>query len=267
MSQEQIADVIVLAGDRGPDDPLAQQADVAGKVLVPLAGQPLLSHVMQAVKAWASYRKVAVVCKASDAYHAAADVGIEYERVEPAAGPAASLSTAFAVISQDRPVLVLTGDHPLLEDCWLQPLLDAMQQTDAPDALVGVVDYAQVMRRFPHNRRTRYRFADMSVCGTNIFLLTTPGGRKLANIWRSFERDRKQPWRIVARLGWWNLLRYLSGRLTLVQAFALLSQRFGLRVQPVLLPYPEAAVDVDSAADLALVEQIFAARAEERSDT
>lgn len=255
------ADVIVLAGDRGPGDPLAVQAGVMGKVLVPLFGRPLLSYVMQALADWPGRGRVRLVCADTDDYQSAADVGFEYTMVEPQSGPAASLAAALSQLPAQRPVLVLTADHPLLESRWWQPLLDAANDADPPDALVGVVDYRAVMQRFPGNRRTRYRFADQSICGTNIFLLASPRGCELAEIWQSFERDRKQPWRIVARLGVWNLLRYLSGRMTLQQAFDVLSQRVGVQVRPVLLPWPEAAVDVDTLDDFELVEQILAERA------
>ena len=218
---------------------------------------------MQALANWPTRGRVRLVCADNDAYQNAADVGIEYSRVEPQPGPAASLAAALNELPAQRPVLVLTADHPLLESQWWQPLLDAASDSDPPDALVGLVDYREVMQRFPRNRRTRYRFADRSVCGTNIFLLATPRGRELAEIWQSFERNRKQPWRIVARLGIWNLVRYLLGRMTLQQAFDMLSQRFGVRVQPVLLPWPEAAVDVDTPEDFELVRQILA----ERSDS
>ena len=43
--------------------------------------------------------------------------------------------------------------------------------------------------------------------------------------------------------------------------FALLSRRLGATVAPVILPFAEAAIDVDSAGDLALVRGILAARA------
>ena len=41
--------VIVLAADRGPGDPLAVNAGVTGKVLVEIAGKPMLTRVMEAV--------------------------------------------------------------------------------------------------------------------------------------------------------------------------------------------------------------------------
>jgi hypothetical protein len=61
-------------------------------------------------------------------------------------------------------------------------------------------------------------------------------------------------------LGWANLARFLAGRLALDPAFEALSRSVGVRVRPVLLDDPLAAVDVDSPADLALVEQVLAER-------
>ncbi len=255
-------DAVVLAGDRGPEDPLAVTAQVQGKVLVPIGGKPMLTHVMHSLAALDGLDQVRLVCNPLPAYETAADVGLVYQRVDPAAGPAASLAAAFHDLSDDpnRAVLVLTGDHPLIQADWFQPLIERASAEPDVDLWVGVVDYHEVMHRFPGNRRTRYRFSDRSVCGTNLFLVTSARGRSIAETWQSFEQNRKQPWKIVARIGIGNLLRYLTGRLSLEQAFAALSRQIGVYARPVLLAWPEAAVDVDSPADLALVKTIFAER-------
>ena len=57
----------------------------------------------------------------------------------------------------------------------------------------------------------------------------------------------------------------MLGNLTLADALAELGQRMGLSIQEVILPFPEAAVDVDTLEDLALVEQILA-RSENAQD-
>jgi hypothetical protein len=55
-------------------------------------------------------------------------------------------------------------------------------------------------------------------------------------------------------------LKYASGRLTLGGAFEAVSKKLGITAAPVLLPFAEAAIDVDKPSDLALVEEILAAR-------
>jgi hypothetical protein len=56
------------------------------------------------------------------------------------------------------------------------------------------------------------------------------------------------------------LLGYLTRRHTLEETLQMLSLRLGLRIAPVLLPFPDAAVDVDKPSDKALAEQILSTR-------
>ena len=256
--------VIVLAADRGPGDPLAVRAGVPGKVLVEIAGKPMLTRVMEAVSDFAELGRLVVVCRDDPAYARAADVGREFQRVDPAPGPAASAVAAMERIAPTEPVLLVTGDHPLLQSAWLEQFV-ARAAASGADAVVGLVDHAAIAARFPESRRTRYRFSDVSVCGTNLFYFAGLRGRKVAEQWRVFEAHRKKPWKIVGRLGPWNLLRYLAGRLSLAAAMDGLSRRMGLQLAAVMLDAPEAAVDVDSQADLELVTGLIETRERART--
>ncbi|MDT8409346.1 MAG: nucleotidyltransferase family protein [Wenzhouxiangellaceae bacterium] len=251
--------IVVLAGDRKPGDSLALAHGVAGKVLVPVQGRPLLSHVMQAIGELADVDEVVLVGPDHEAYARAAGDFCSYRRIDPAAGPAASLARALAGFDDDGPVMAVTADHPLIQPEWLEQFRRRADATGA-DAVVGLVDWKQVHRAFPDNRRTCYRFADFSVCGTNLFYFRTPHGRTVATVWKQFEADRKKPWKIVSRLGWLNLLRYLTGRLKLDHAVVALSRHLGISLASVFIDHPEAAVDVDSSEDLELVCRIFAQR-------
>ena len=88
----------------------------------------------------------------------------------------------------------------------------------------------------------------------------TPQSRKAADFWRKVEKERKKPLRIIKVMGWLAVIRYLLGRLSLEQALAGLSQRMGLRVGVVRMPFAEAAIDVDKLEDLYLVESILTER-------
>ncbi len=54
------------------------------------------------------------------------------------------------------------------------------------------------------------------------------------------------------------VLRYLMGRLSLEEALDRISRRLGFKAGAVIMPFAEAAVDVDSVSDLELVEKIVA---------
>jgi hypothetical protein len=65
---------------------------------------------------------------------------------------------------------------------------------------------------------------------------------------------------VAGALGWFAILDYALGRLTLEAALGRLSRRLGLQARAVILPFPEAAVDVDSVEDLQLVRAIVEPR-------
>jgi hypothetical protein len=77
-----------------------------------------------------------------------------------------------------------------------------------------------------------------------------------ADFWRQVDNQRKKPLRVVKVLGWMAILRYLLGRLTLAESLARISRRLGLKAGAVIMPFPKAAVDVDSVNDWRLVERI-----------
>jgi CTP:molybdopterin cytidylyltransferase MocA len=54
------------------------------------------------------------------------------------------------------------------------------------------------------------------------------------------------------------VLRYLLGRLTLAEGLKQISHRLGLSAGAVLMPFPEAGIDVDTVDDWKLVEKIVA---------
>ncbi|TVQ30253.1 MAG: MobA-like NTP transferase domain containing protein [Wenzhouxiangella sp.] len=254
-----LIDVIVLAGDRGPDDPLARAAGVPGKTLVPVTGQPMLSRSLRGLADWKRLGRVFLVAPALQSYlDAALASGLGRDRlvmVEPEVSPSASVGRALLAAGEARPLLLTTADHVLIKPDWLDQML---ADDSGADLLVGVVDFARVMQRFPQGRRTRYRFSDQSVCGTNLFLFRTGKADSVVVRWRQVEQQRKRPWRIISMLGLGNLARYLSGRLSLTAGFSALSEVLGVRIEARMLDDPLAAVDVDSPSDLALVESVLA---------
>lgn len=255
-------DVILLAGDRGPDDPLAQAAGVPGKALVPVAGCALLTRVVTVLSEWPRLGRLIVVAPDHADYRSAveqANVGqsVALGWVRPRGSLSDSVRTGMEV-AQSAIRVVLTADHALLDRAWLDELLLAAEERPQAQVLVGVTEWVAVMARFPGSRRTRYRFSDHSICGTNLFALRAQGADRLLNVWLGVERQRKRPWRIVSLLGWRNLAAYLAGRLGLEAAFGALSRRVGIEIIPVRISDPLSAVDVDTRADLELVESVLA---------
>jgi GTP:adenosylcobinamide-phosphate guanylyltransferase len=265
--------VVLLAGDRGPDDPLCQAAGVPAKALVPVGGRPVLARVLDTLDALPTGGTRIVSGPAAPALTHAPELARRlhasgWRWLAPAESPAASALAAVREAPADASLLLTTGDHALLtptilDRFWRGAL--ALRDTDQADLAVGFVPLDIVRARFPGARRTALRFRDAEVCTCNLFALLQPPAAEVIRLWRRVERDRKQPWRLVRMLGPWVLVRFLLGRVTLTEALDRLGRIAGARIRPVLLDVPEAAVDVDSVADWTLVQAVIAERDEERA--
>ncbi len=256
---------LVLAGSRrGEEDPVARAAGVPLKVLAPLAARPLLAHVLAALKHTPGIGRIAVVADEPARLRTHPHLTpLLQEGVELLpAGTQLVESVASGIARLGLPLLVTTGDHPLLEPRAIRRFLDEAHASGA-DLAAAVVPRSIFQRRFPHSRRTWWRFREDGYAGANLFLLRTPRAERLLAWWRGLESGRKRPWRVAAALGPGLLLGYLTRRLTLAAATAALSARLGLSFRAVPLDVPELAVDVDRPDDLALAAAILAARRQE----
>ena len=61
---------------------------------------------------------------------------------------------------------------------------------------------------------------------------------------------------MISALGWITVLRYFLGNLALPEAMDRISNRLGCKAGFVIMPCPESAIDVDSASDWILAQQI-----------
>jgi CTP:molybdopterin cytidylyltransferase MocA len=255
---------LVLAASRGPQDPVAQHAGQSHKALVEVDGVAMLVRVLRALQESRSAGPIAVCVEAGASV---AGPLPELDRliamgavtlIDAASSPSRSVIQALAVLPP--PLLITTGDHPLLSAAMIDHFCGAVPE-DA-DAAVGVVPASLLQQRYPNAIRTYYRFAGEGYSGCNLFLLQTQDALKLVQFWTRLEQHRKRPWRLIAQLGPLALLRFALGRLTLEAAMRHLSARAGAMVRAVELPFPEAAIDVDKPADLMLAEEIVRRRAE-----
>lgn len=263
-SGRQAFTALVLAGERGATDPLAQQAGVCCKALIDIDGVPMVQRVLNALAnaALIGHRVLSGPAREGLATHddlkALIDSGeVDWLPAQPT--PSTSAYQAMQTLAAETPVLVTTADHPLLS-AEIVDYFCAQSLERELDVSVGLAPYERVRQAFPDMQKTVLRFKDGNYCGCNLFAFLTPEGRRLADDWRQVESERKQPLKIIRLLGWLAVLRYLLGSLSLDSALQSLSQRLGLRIGAVVLPWAEAAVDVDSVADRLIVQRLLSKR-------
>ena len=257
--QQRRFQALVLAGDRGSSDPLVAQSEACCKAMIEIDGTPMVLRVLTALAAAENINgrmlsgpkpeQLAIEPEVSRLLESG-----EIDWCEPRSSPSTSASHAMEQIDHDTPVLLTTADHPLLSARIIDHFCRDSAASDA-DLTVGLAPHSKVQQAFPEMKKTVLRFRDDHYCGCNLFAFLTPRARGFAAQWRQVESERKNPLKMFRLLGWGAVIRYLLGHLTLDEALDRLSRKFGLRIRAVILPYAEAAVDVDSVRDHYIVQE------------
>jgi GTP:adenosylcobinamide-phosphate guanylyltransferase len=230
---------------------------ISHKCLLPVAGKPMLQHVLEALRAARQFSTIAIsVENASLPGGALGPLTDTVTLVASDASASLSVARALATVPLREPVLVTTADHPLLRQDIVIDFLKQSAATGA-DLTVGLATAEVILAAYPKARRTFLQFGSERVSGCNLYAFNTPSAARVIGPWHALEGSRKRPWRLIGALGLSNLISYLMGNLSLERAFAAASRRLGLEVKPILLPFAESAIDVDKPADLELAEWIF----------
>lgn len=253
---------IVLAADREPENPVAAAAGVPCKALAPVCGIPMVLRVLGALSSAAGIGD-RMLCGPprsiveGDPGLAGSICSGRVRWVEPLATPSASAYHAMQTLPHDALVLLTTADHPLLSPRIVSHFC-AEARSSGCDVVAALALRDTVTEAYPKTRRTAYRIGKTAYCTCNLFAFLTPAAREAALFWRRVESRRKRPLRVVHAFGWAAVLQYLIGRLTLEEALDRISRRLALNAGVVVMPCPEAAIDVDSVDDWRYAEEIAA---------
>lgn len=252
--------IIVLAAQRdGRLDPLAAEAGVSHKCLVPIGGRPLLAHVLAAIAEVEGIGSVRIVV----------EPGAE-EPLRPI-GAASGLPVAFfpaadnladsvyaAAEGADGALVITTADNVLLTPAAVRAVADRL--ADGDDTVVALARKEDVLAAHPQGQRRFYRFRDGEFSNCNLYGLSRRG-LALAETFREGGQFAKNPMRIGRAFGFFNLLLLRYGLVTLDRAMQRLGRRFGVRVSALVLEDGAHAIDVDNRRTYDIAAQLLDRRA------
>lgn len=260
---------IVLAGQRDGEDELTKLTGTSCKAFIEIGGKPMLFRVLETLQASKSVS--AIYLSGPDQQHLDSytqAIGGDGNRPAnvlqqpnitwsaPGNSPSTSTYGILKDLAEDEQILLTTADHPLLTVEMVDTFCQQSLLKDA-DVVVAFAPYSLVQQEFPEMKKTIQRFKDGQFCGCNLFAFTSRRGRMAADFWRQLESDRKNPLKIIKFLGWWTLLKYSIGLLSLEDAVQTLGDKMDLKIGTVILPFGHAAVDVDSVSDYEIVQSRF----------
>jgi molybdopterin-guanine dinucleotide biosynthesis protein A len=252
---------VVLGGGKS-NDPVALAAGVEVKALVLLEGRTMAWHVLRALRESGKVDHIVYVGPVVPDFESLIDTHVPghdgmLENLEAGlkalevlrADGAGHASAGHALA--DR-ALVVTADVPLLTAIAVRDLF----ARDPGSALVyPVVTERACESQFPGGRRTYARVREGKFTGGNLFLVEPGLVSKFMPKLRQVIANRKNPLVLAGIIGPGILIKFLLGRVRIVELEARVSQILGVQAKALISEHAEIGFDVDKADDLEIVRQ------------
>ena len=252
------ASALVLAAQReGRVDPLAAAHNITHKCMVPVAGMPLIEHVVQSLvtspdigEVLISIENPAVVrdVPAFQPYLKSGRVRIVRSRDNLAD------SVADAAKEAEMPLLITTADNVLLTHAMIRELIEG---ATAADVALGLARREAVLAAHPEGQRRFYEFYDGVFSNCNLYWIGNREALKAIEIFRTGGQFVRHPGRILKALGLINLIAFIFGVGSAAGALRRISRRLGLTLKSVTMSDGAAAIDVDNVRSHGIAEGIL----------
>jgi GTP:adenosylcobinamide-phosphate guanylyltransferase len=250
---------LVLAAQRnGEPGDLADSFGVSHKCLVPIAGRPLIEHVLATLSESVAVRSIIVSIDDVTVLNGSAlavrliDEG-KLRIIQAQDNLAGSVVSAAALTSQ-WPLLITTADNVLLTE---QAIVTMIGDAGAADVAAAFARKQSVLAAHPEGQRRFYQFSDDAYSNCNCYWIASSSALGAANIFREGGQFSKHPMRIVSAFGLTNLIRFRLGMGSLAEMFGRFSRRLGLKMRPVIFPDGALAIDVDNARTYKVAESLL----------
>jgi GTP:adenosylcobinamide-phosphate guanylyltransferase len=252
--------LVVLAGHGlGPEgvDALAERFGEKHRCLIPLAGRPLIAHVLQTA---AQHPRVAslAVCVEREAFDPIWDVltrlpGRGSVALVEARGDIAE-SVRAAAEDWDGPLLVTTADHALLSAESVDAMAEMLEGCDIAFALAR---RAAVEAAHPKALRNYIALRDGDFATCDLYGMASARFVDAVDVFRGAGIGGRESSRILRAIGLVGLVMIKLGLESLSGAVVRASRRLGLRVRAVIMADGTQAIDVDNDRTYAIVRDLL----------
>lgn len=251
--QERFDAVIVAGYDRNKPDALTEQSGEPHKVLIKIAGRPMIWYVVNALAQSQVVERIVIVGLGPEA---GVEFGHPVHYLADQGGMFDNVTYGFTWLAQsqaqDRYALLLTGDIPLLTSAMVDQFAAACQPLEQ-DVYWGIVEKSIMEATFPLSKRSYLRLVEGQFCNGNLFLGKISVPLKRQELIRQMLEQRKSVVRQLRLLGLGVIIKFLFHRLHLRDLLEIVQRTLQLSGAPLSLPFAEAGMDVDKPHQLAQV--------------
>jgi NDP-sugar pyrophosphorylase family protein len=254
---------LVTAGHAPQEnDPLAEQTNGGPKALIPIAGKPMIAHVVDALAGSRYVAHVGVV-DLDPSWDVSFSVPAEYV---PGTGDLlGNVEAGLYHVVERYPaldgVVLCTSDVPTLTAAIIDAFIEACFETDH-DLYYPIVERSVMEARFPASARTYVHLREGDFAGGDVFLFRPGLSMENRELWDNLARARKNALRQVRMFGIWPLLKLIARRLSLNEAEQRACDVLQIRGHAVVFPHAEVGMDVDKPFQLEIAREELEKRAE-----
>ncbi|WP_375206799.1 nucleotidyltransferase family protein [Hyphococcus sp.] len=251
--------VIMAAQRKGVVNPLAEAAGVSHKCLIKIDGKSLIERTLTEVVASGLARRISVSIEddaplKSDSYVRGLMDGGFVRFVKSTDNLFDSVAAALAQ-DDDLPAIITTADNVLVTAEMYRYFCEHAESYDASAALCS---RETLESKYPGGQKRFHRFKDGQYTNCNTFAIMNREAVAAAEVFRSGGQFLKASrLRAIKSFGLINAIAYKNAWFTLDGGFKGLSRKFGVNIAPVLMPFPEAPIDVDNEHTLEFATRII----------
>ena len=249
-------DAIVLAGGENSEH-LSRFSSRSYEAMIEIAGKPMVTFVVDALAATPQVERIFIMGPVKQLANCVFPKNVIL--VEGGRTIVETIQLGMEALGHKHKVLVVTGDIPLLTPAAIDHFLGQCAEVDV-DLYYPIVSKETSNQYYPGNKRTYVRFTDGTYTGGNVFLVNPEIVPRCLSVAGELIDNRKNPFKLCCLLGWWFVLSFLIGRLSLSKVQERVAGLLGVTGIVIKSPYPELGIDVDKPSDLELVRTAFSFR-------
>lgn len=237
--------MITAGGTLAPDDPLYALTHLQKKALIPLAGQPMICWIIDALRGAGVIDHIVIVGLkpeelpgAHDRLHFTDAVGDIVDNIF------AGLARLRQVNPLVKKFLLVSSDIPLITPATVQGFIQECGTQEA-DIYYAMVEEKTMESAFPNSKRTFIPFKGGRYSGGDIFLLDVNAAKANIALAKAGTGARKNYLRQIQFIGLGFIIRFLLRRMTIHEAAKHVSAKANLNGRVIDTRFAEVGMDLD----------------------
>ena len=243
--------VILAGGDGAVIDPTCRF-----KALLPIAGRPMVSWVVDALRASRFVAEIAVVVPSAE------DLGSWADTVDKlVVSDGSFIENVLAGVDAfriTRPTLIITGDIPAVTPEAIDDFIRLSIESGA-DFTYPLIRKNDMLEQFPGSERTFIKLKDGPVTGGNIMLANPTLMHQNREIGQRLFETRKNAAAMARVIGYRFVFKLALGQLEVHEVEAKMEELLGGPGAAIYTSHASIGADVDKPADVVVAERVLQA--------